>query len=282
MANIIAILFSFFIRLNHKFLNNRDLHMNSNRYYQWLNYKSSVLLSYKFIVALLIMAVGVQQSFAQSVEPMIFELEPIGARSSESLRINNPNSGPMTLEIVPLKIVLDEFGNETNIIAEDDFLIYPPQTIVQPDSTQLVKVKYIGDPSIEISQAYRISVNQLPVDLQTGSSGVSVLTKFLTMVNVIPKKSRPELKIEGITAQQDNRWLVTVKNSGNRFGALSNTSWQLESTVDSSKSKNISADEVGTFIVQTLVPPKSTLRLSVPAVEGFDPASTKITMKKEG
>jgi len=249
--------------------------MNSHQKKEWVNIKAAALIA-------LIMLAYSQKSYAQSVEPMVFELEPIGSKSSQSLRIENPNSGPITLEIVPLKIILDEFGNETHESADDDFLIYPPQTIVQADATQLVKVKYIGDPAIENSQAYRISVNQLPVDLKTDSPGVSILTKFLTIANVSPKKSRPNLKVTNIQAEENNRWLVTVENSGNRFGTLSNTSWAVESTTDSSKTKKLSADEVGSFVIHTLVPPKSKLHLSVPAIDGFSPGSTTIDMKKKG
>ena len=257
--------------------------MNIQTHHHLLKSISSVLAGSKSVfVVFALLVISIQKTNAQSVEPMIFELEPIGSRSAESLRIENPNSGPITLEIVPLKVSIDEFGKETTTPAEDDFLIYPPQTIVAADSTQIVKVKYIGDPTIENSQAYRISVNQLPVDLNTNDSGVSVLTKFLTLVNVVPKKTRPELAIEKIEADDDNRWLVTFKNSGSRFGALSNTSWLLESTVDSSKTKKISANEVGSFINQTLLPPKSEFKLSVPAVEDFSPTTTKITMIKDG
>jgi len=249
--------------------------MNIRQICLWLGSKLTALLTAAVVIF------TVQQSYAQSVEPMIFELEPLGSRSSQSLRIVNQNSGSMTIEIVPLKIVLDEFGKETHILAEEDFLIYPPQTIIPADATQLIKVKYIGDPTIENSQAYRISVNQLPVDLKTDSAGVSILTKFLTMVNVVPKKSRPELKITDVTADENDRWLVTVENSGNRFGSLSNTSWEIENTQDPAQSKDLSADEVGSFVVHTLVLPKSKLKLSVPAIEGFDPNLTKIKMKKQ-
>ena len=226
-------------------------------------------------------AFSAQQSSAQTVQPMVFDLEPLGTESSDYLRIDNPTSGPITLELVPLKIILDEYGKESHESAEDDFLIYPPQTIIQADSTQVVKVKYIGDPLIEKSQAYRISVNQLPVNLNTESSGISILTNFLTLVNVVPDKAKPQLQVTEIKPHQNDRWVVTVRNSGNRYGILSNSSWEVESTNDSSQKEKIDSAEVERFIHQTMILPKSVLHFSVPAVDGFDPASTKITMVKE-
>jgi len=67
-----------------------------------------------------ILLVCSKNGFAQSVQPMVFELEPSGSKSTQSLRIENPNSGPMTVEIVPLKIIIDEHGKETNVLAEDE------------------------------------------------------------------------------------------------------------------------------------------------------------------
>lgn len=145
----------------------------------------------------------------------------------------------------------------------------------------MVKVKYIGDPLIEKSQAYRISVNQLPVNLNTESSGISILTNFLTLVNVVPDKAKPQLQVTEIKPHQNDRWVVTVRNSGNRYGILSNSSWEVESTNDSSQKEKIDSAEVERFIHQTMILPKSVLHFSVPAVDGFDPASTKITMVKE-
>jgi len=234
-----------------------------------------------FLITLAIAVSTLQQSYAQTVQPMTFQLEPLGSKSSESLRIENKNSGPVTLEIVPLKIILDELGNETHLPAEDDFLIYPPQTIIQADSTQLVKVKYIGDPTINSSQAYRISVNQLPVNLTADATGVSILTKFLTMVNVVPKKARPDLKVIDVKADENEGWLVTVENSGNRYGTLSNTSWELESTSTPSKTKEVSAEEIESILSKNFILPNSILRISIPAFDGFEAASTKIKMKKQ-
>ena len=258
--------------------------MNTLLERQCFNFSNFSFLNYTSLLQVFLLTtlfLKCSSGFAQSVEPMIFELEPIGGASTETLRIDNPGSGPITLEIVPLKITFDEYGNESHEAAEDDFLIYPPQTIVQAGSTQVVKVKYIGDPEIQNSKAYRISINQLPVDLKTDSSGVSILTKFLTLVNVSPRDSRPDMRITEIVPQENDRWLVTIRNAGDRYGILSNSNWELESSVDASVKKTINADELSTHLIQTLVLPKSTLRLSVPAVDGFDPSSTNIVIKQE-
>jgi len=84
---------------------------------------------------------AIQSAYAQRVQPMVFELEPLGKGSTESIRLENNKQRPITVEMNASKIVLDEFGKETNIPADEDFLIYPPQTIVQPGKTQIIKVR---------------------------------------------------------------------------------------------------------------------------------------------
>jgi len=104
----------------------------------------------------------------------------------------------------------------------------------------------------------------------------------LTIANVSPVKSRPNLKVINVTETDDENWLVTVENTGNRFGSLSSTSWELESHDQLINSKILSVNEVNQFVQQTLVPPKSKLLISLPSVEGFKAESTTIKLVKEG
>jgi len=98
---------------------------------------------------------------------------------------------------------------------------------------------------------------------------VSILTKFLTIANVSPIKSRPNLKVTNVAEVDSKNWLVTVENTGNRFGSLSSTSWEFESRDQLINSKVLSVNEVNQFVQQTLVPPKSKLLISLPRIEGF-------------
>lgn len=218
-------------------------------------------------------------AFAQRVQPMVYELTPSGSGASTSLRIENSKSTPMTLEFVASKIVLTEDGIETNISAEDDFLIFPPQALIKSGKTQVIRVKYIGDPLLETSQAYRISIKQLPVTLDRSSStGVAMLVNFHTLANVIPKSSKADLAVTSIEPISDSKWLVTVENTGNRFARLSKTEWLIRSTTDTKKELKLSRTEVGEMTDLNLVLPNSKLRQLIPAIEGFDPSATAITI----
>ena len=229
------------------------------------------------IIAVLTMTVNT--SHAQRVEPMVFELASTGTKSTTSLRVSNNKSSPLTIEVEPTRISLDDEGNETRTLAEDDFLIYPPQSILQPGKTQVIKVKYIGDPNIDISKAYRISVKQVPVDLGLGdTTGVGLLLNFNTLANVIPAKAKAELSVVDIEQGEEGNWVVTIKNSGNRFARLSQTTWTAFSTTNPDQQREFAKSEVNVMLGKKLILHNSTLRTTMTAIEGFVPSATNITI----
>ena len=234
---------------------------------------------FHLIILFVLSASSINACFAQRVEPMVFELASSGNKSTTNLRINNNKSTPLTVEIEPSRISLDEQGNETRTLAEDDFLIYPPQTIIQPGKTQVVKVKYVGDPTIETSQAYRVSVKQVPVDLGLEeASSVGLLINFNTLANVIPAKAKTKavLDVESISKGDEGNWVVKINNTGNLYTRLSQTKWTISNTNDPSKNKTFKKEEVNEMIEKKLILPNSSLTTKVKAIDGFSPETSSI------
>ena len=67
----------------------------------------------RYFVLLIFGIAYMQIAQAQRVQPMVFEIEPIGPKASTSLRIENTQQNSMTVEIVSTKIIMDEYGRET-------------------------------------------------------------------------------------------------------------------------------------------------------------------------
>jgi len=236
--------------------------------------KNSIQISAITLLALISLPIH-----AQTVEPMIMDLEPLGKYSSESIRIENTTNKSMTMEISAFRLEVDQQGNETLTPADDDFLIYPPQTIIDSDSAQVVKVKYIGDPTIQSSQAYRISVNQLPVNLQSsGTSGINILSRFLTLLNVSPKDSQAKISVLEVASKDESTWRLMVENTGSRYGRLSLTEWNISDKGDNKTVLN--AEQISDMASKRLVLPNSKLELEIPALKGFDPSTTQIEIKE--
>lgn len=235
-----------------------------------------------FTFGLLILFSGVHIATAQIVQPMVYELEPIGSRSSIDLRIQNTKTSAITYELLALKISHDEYGNETSKPAEDDFIIYPPLTQISAGKTQVVKVKYVGDPTIYKSQTYRVVVAELPVDFDgSGSSGVAVAINFSTLCNVSPVDAKSDVYVSEISQNDNEEWLVTLENSGNRYSRLSETTVEVKNTKNPSMNKVYKNEKVFELFNRNLIAPNSKLIISVPALEGFEADSTEIKISQK-
>lgn len=134
---------------------------------------------------------------AMSVSPTHLEMTSAGPHSRADIRVANHSDRPLPIETVVSRVTHDANGNEVVTRDEADFLVLPMQAMIQPGSSQVLKVQWLGEPLIEQSRAYRISVNQLPVAQPGGSKAVQVLLNFAVIVNVAPPEGAPDLQLLG-------------------------------------------------------------------------------------
>jgi len=194
--------------------------------------------------------------------------------ASTSLRIENTSKVDMTLELLASRISVDDKGAETLSAAEDDFLIFPPQLILKAGKMQAIRVKYIGEPTISKSSAYRISVKQIPIDLSgSGRSGVGMVVNFHTLAHVAPKSAKVDLHVSKISNGGLGKWDISIYNRGEKMGRLSQTSWVI---TDGGHSKTLSLKEVADMTDKNFVMPGRTLNLTIPAIEGFNAGTTSV------
>lgn len=119
---------------------------------------------------------------------------------------------------------MDESGKSATKPAGEEFLLFPPQALIPPGATQSFRVQWVGDPQIKASQSYIFSVNQVPVKMPKGTSGVQVVFNFATIVNVAPASGRSGLDLVSAGIGKDDkgksRPALTVKNPGNAHAKL--------------------------------------------------------------
>ena len=213
---------------------------------------------------------------AQRVEPMRFELEPSGSAAQTTMVVTNTRSFPITVEIIPSSLQIAADGSETLAPADDDFLIFPPQAVVQPGSTQSIRVRYIGEGVLDTSRAYRIGVNQLPIDMtEDGASGVSVTVNFATLVNIVPDNVSSELTVTELSAAPEGRWRMLVTNNGNRYARMPE---QVIRIAQGDQSAEFTSGQTRGWFNKNLILPGSQLYVTIPAQEGFDPQQATITL----
>jgi len=223
------------------------------------------------VVALFFICIPVH---AFKVEPMSAEIQPIGNKAQMSMRIDNTSDKPLTVELFSYSMTMDRYGKETREAADDELLVIPATAIIPAGRSQSVMIRYLGDPGITESKAYRVSIKQVQVQRESQQTAqMGLLLQFNTLINVRPTNTSPELKVKSVI-QEDGKWLVEVTNSGDSYGRLTRGRLNISDGVNS---KTLKGKNISSFIKGTLVLPHSTRYFEMIPVEGFDIDKTLIT-----
>ena len=187
-------------------------------------------------------------ALAHEVQPMIANVAPSGAASSYRLMVRNTDAKPITLEISPLRVLVDDTGTARRAPELADVILFPPQTLVNPGQEQAIQVRYVGDPAIKEGRVYAILVSQLPIDFTSVGNDDNSTTKikvgfdFVSHMVVQPPSAVPNLNITGVQHQQNGDISFDVLNTGNGVALLRSAQWILKSSTG--KTLTVPADSV--------------------------------------
>jgi fimbrial chaperone protein len=202
---------------------------------------------------------------AMSVQPTLLDIILSGAVSAGQINVINENSTPLPVEIQVTRIELGENGQITKKPADEEFLIFPPQALISSGATQSFRVQWAGDPQIKASQSYIVSMNQVPVRMPKGTSGVQVVFNFATIVNVAPATGKSGLDLVSAGVGKDDngklRPALTVKNPGNIHAKLTDATIKMSG---GSWSQTLRPDQLRQVIGVGLVQPGKTRRFLLP------------------
>jgi fimbrial chaperone protein len=167
---------------------------------------------------------------AFELTPISLSLEATGEESSGVVRIVNPHSAPKAIQVSITTRQPDEFGIENNKDAEDHFLVYPPQVVLMPKQTQVIRISWIGDSKVEKEKAFRFIAEELNVELdekvakeEKKTSNIRLLMKYEGALYVSPTveaESKVSLHKVGQHAQDENKLSFYFENSGNLHQVL--------------------------------------------------------------
>ncbi|MEM6536612.1 MAG: fimbria/pilus periplasmic chaperone [Pseudomonadota bacterium] len=170
-------------------------------------------------------------ALSYQVSPLVMEI--IGEPGAQQLiRIENTKSIPITIEISILRRYINDDGTEELVPAEEDFIVLPPQSIIQPGKVQNVRLQYLGDPLTDETTHYRVVVDQLPVKFkqsQTGSSAQFVL-KYELAAHLAPRAAVEEAVKTEVTSTGDGKLAISLRNEGLKYVLLSRKDYKFSSS----------------------------------------------------
>lgn len=153
------------------------------------------------LVAALLVQINSNPANAYDVRPIVIQLSPEGAGSTQSVIISNSHDEPIAIEVRAYHRVQKPDGTEDREPEDDDIIITPPQLVIAPGASQAVRVRWVGDPNPPRELAFRLITDQLPINLTTQSrddftANVSVNYRYEAALYVTPRNARPEARID--------------------------------------------------------------------------------------
>ena len=161
---------------------------------------------------------------AMSVSPIHIEMTSVGQTGHSQVIVTNTSNTPLPIDTAMKRLELDENGNTKTVPAGDEFLVFPPQAMIPPGGTQVLRIQWVGEPNLAQSQSYMLTVTQIPVKLPKTQSGVQVVMSFGIIVNVAPPQGQSNLKLvsTGIAIDKAGKRhpTITVEDSSNVHAVL--------------------------------------------------------------
>jgi fimbrial chaperone protein len=230
-----------------------------------------------------------------SVEPLFVEIKP---GSSGAVRVRNSSDKPISVELTVTEREVSESGVQTRKDAEDAFVLFPPQGVIQPNGVQVFRIQPIA-PDPAKSRSYFVSVRQIPVDLgliEGGGAQIQVVFAFDVAAHTVPNgsKSDPQFVSAALATTEVEKQpatdnapapaapagtkpkpemetvpavAITLRNDGNKYFYLHELDYQAVGTDEAGNKVEIPAWDENAIIDAarvSLVPPGAVRTFKVP------------------
>jgi len=220
--------------------------------------RNLLCLKWALPLALGLSLLGTHSAFAGAafrLSPPRMVFTPGGSGATRSFRIESTGDQPVAVEIHMAKRQVSLDGTETQPSAEEEFVVYPPQMLLKPGTSQTVRVTWLGDPNPSAELAYRIIAEQLPINLpevEQNQGGATVrlkaLYRYVGSIFITPPKVAPKVVVEQAICQaapgKANQLLLTFANQGTAHTYLSGLKLHLTSVGQESKVVNLLPEQL--------------------------------------
>lgn len=233
-----------------------------------------------FVFFILLVAVSAVSAYQFSPLEQVFQ--PTGAESQKNYTIVNDSDDQIAIELAVYIRDQDAEGNEIRKKSTSEFRILPTDKIImQPQSTQIITVKYVGSQTVTVEKSYRLVASQLTYSQgknQTSQSMFNFLYVYATSLYVVPSESRADVRLATVKAVtgEDGKQLMELsfQNRGNVHQILR----ELNLTVKDQKGNTVTltgAEQLPGVDSMNILARKN-LKKTIPWPEGipFDAAGT--------
>lgn len=228
----------------------------------------------------LINAIASYNLNALEISPLSIELKTDTKPSYQQIIIRNTSNRTTPVEITLNKINFNDYSekNQFTLSEQDgftDLLVFPPALVLEPGSTQAIRVQWSSDTVLSESRSYfiRFSQPQLSQEQDNSSepSGVKVFVHFNAVVHVSSTKLSSDLNVvpNSIEISKDGKQLnVSINNKGQSYHYLKYE--ELFKLKDNEKDQVFLNAEQFDELGEIFFPPHTIRRLTFPLTNIWD------------
>ena len=220
---------------------------------------------------------------AARVTPMVLTLDEAGSGATARIEFENTEDKTLPMEARVFRGTISERGELSLEPADEDFLVFPPQTTVKPFGQQIFRVQYLGTEPLDTSEIYYLSIRQIPVQLEPGANKIQLVMNFNVLLNVVPDGATPKAVVDWIqpaTREDKTGVEVRIVNEGTRFVAAGRRPWSVsgKNRDGSDYSETYSSEQVADMIGYGIVPPGGALIFFMETSEDLDTETVSINL----
>lgn len=167
---------------------------------------------------------GVFGLSAFQLTPMAAVIDPARATPTTTFEVTNGGEAPVAIELRASTRSIDADGTELNDDASDQIQVFPSQIVLRPGASQTIRARWIGDAIPDRELPFRITAEQLPINLrreQNEASGVQFMLRYRATLYVRPPGTTPDIEVTGIDTSDPERVTLVVRNNGTRHQLFS-------------------------------------------------------------
>jgi Gram-negative pili assembly chaperone, N-terminal domain. len=171
----------------------------------------------KIIVLIVAVMLVAGNLFAFQFSPLTQVFEVKGPSATKTYTITNDSDDPIAVEMTALRRDQDANGNEVNTDASAYFSIQPARSIIQPQSSLIVRVQYRGPQTVTSELSFRIKAEQIQYSQGKSTQSQSMfnfLYVYISSAYIAPSKVTERVVVSSIAPTQDGNMAIKLTNAG--------------------------------------------------------------------
>lgn len=184
---------------------------------------------YTFLFLMAALTAGSLTAF--QFQPITMDFQDSGAESIKNFQCSNNTEETIAIKISFYSRSINAEGQEQLEPAEEDFLAYPARMVLESGQNQSIRVQYRGEALQNQEKAYRIFVEQVPVDFQPeNQGGLTILFRYIGSLYIVPENLKEKVELLSLERMETSDGIklgISIGNTGNTHSILQNVQLKL-------------------------------------------------------